>query len=199
MSTETPTAPTPTPNAQVLRPSTASDGSASTPPRRTRRRVGRLRPGPDRCGHRDQDGPRGLSRRLPSASSSMPMPSTPATERVPACIIDEDVLVVDRAHRPRKRSWHGCAAGGRAIPPPHGPPSCIDETGVFRVQSPDGAGGWTDLPTEGPLDLSASVPTAGRAGDGRPLGPDGGGGEDSARAGASLPANLPRPGWADSS
>jgi len=80
-------------------------------------------------------------------------------ERVPACIIDGDVLVVGTG--PVAPRGHVVAAevrregGSRVFLLAHR--LCVDTSGVFprvQVQAPDGQGGWTDVPTDGPLDLS---------------------------------------------
>jgi molybdopterin/thiamine biosynthesis adenylyltransferase len=79
--------------------------------------------------------------------------------RVPACILDGDVLIVGRgpvAPRGSVVAAHVRRSGGDATPP-FAHRLCIDETGdspSVQVQAPDGAGGWRAVPTEGPLDLS---------------------------------------------
>ena len=164
MSTETPTAPTPTPKPQVLEAvrNPAGDELYFDPT------TGELVVG---SGGSDQAPTDAVTATKMAREGFFATPAIRHAivhadaldagpgERVPACIIDGDVLVVGTgpiAPRGTVVATDVRREGGpSASPMAHR--LCIDETGVFpavQVQSPDGAGGWTDLPTEGPLDLS---------------------------------------------
>lgn len=79
--------------------------------------------------------------------------------RVPACIVDGDLLVVGAgpvAPRGPVVAAHVRRAGGTEHTP-FAHRLCVDETGdvpSVQVQVRDAAGGWRALPTDGPLDLT---------------------------------------------